>query len=60
MFDLWQCIIHVVPVDDLRDHAETVDCWCCPTVEIAGAGCMVVHNSMDGREDFETGARKLS
>lgn len=50
--------LHVVPVDDLREHStdSAVMCWCRP-VEDDG---VIVHNSMDGREKFETGERKMS
>lgn len=55
-------VLHVYPLDDLRDHetGEGVTCWCRPRLEDEGAACIVVHNSMDGREDFETGHRKVS
>ncbi len=45
----------VYPVDDLREHAVT-DCWCGP-VDDDG---IVVHNSLDGREMYERGVRKMS
>lgn len=50
--------LHVVPVDDLREHSTDSDkpCWCNPTIEDG----VIVHNSMDGREHFETGERKPS
>jgi hypothetical protein len=50
---------HVYPENDLREH-ETNDhtsCWCKPTMDEDG---VIVHNSMDGREAFETGERKPS
>jgi len=48
---------HVVPLDDLRDHVtDGTLCWCRPREEDG----VVVHNSMDGREAFETGERKPS
>lgn len=40
---------HVLPVDDLRPHAETADCWCRPTDDDG----IWVHNSMDRREFTE-------
>ena len=46
---------HVVPMDDLRDH-DAENCWCFPAVE----DDVIVHNSADGRESFETGARRPS
>ena len=42
---------HVWPVGDLREHAISMDCWCRP-VDDEG---VIVHNSMDGREQFERG-----
>jgi hypothetical protein len=50
---------HVVPLNDLRDHNTDGDasCWCGP---IANDDGVIVHNSMDGREKFETGERKPS
>lgn len=35
-------------------------CWCNPTVEPEEDGEIVVHNSADGRERYETGERKSS
>jgi hypothetical protein len=42
--------IHVVPEHDLREHVETVDCWCAPRLEGNGAPWVVVHHSADRRE----------
>lgn len=41
---------HVIPVDDLRVHHESEDCWCKPVVNVDG---IVVHNAADGREMLE-------
>ncbi len=50
-------ITHVYPIQDLRDHIlEGAMCWCKPTVDED----VIVHNSMDDREDFECGNRKVS
>jgi hypothetical protein len=46
---------HVLPVNDLRGHSLT-DCWCCPVYDEG----VIVHNSLDGREFYESGERKLS
>jgi hypothetical protein len=46
---------HVLPVDDLREHSVTL-CWCRP-LDYDG---VVVHNSLDGREHYEHGDRKVS
>lgn len=47
--------VHVLPINDLRDHVETRDCWCAPTLYIADDGdeMTVIHNSADGRELIE-------
>lgn len=45
--------IHVVPVNDTREHDEIRQCWCRPRLEEAGLRVLVVHNSADGREYFE-------
>ena len=50
--DAW----HVIPLDDLREHDLSDDCWCHPTEDDDAVG-LFVHNSMDGREAFETGER---
>lgn len=47
---------HVIPLDDLRPHAEKIDCWCRPTLD----GDVLVHHALDRREEYEVGARKLS
>jgi len=46
---------HVLPASDLRAHSLT-DCWCRP-VEDDG---VIVHNSLDQRELYERGERKMS
>lgn len=56
-------IIHVVPENDLKEHScHRTECWCKPDLiddsEIDG-GYIVVHHSMDRREEYEEG-RKLS
>lgn len=45
--------VHVLPVDDLKEHVESVDCPCQPYVEVIGASLLIVHHSWDGREYFE-------
>lgn len=48
---------HIIPIDDLREHEATPDCWCCPT-ECEEDGT-VVHNALDNREAYETGSLRL-
>lgn len=51
--------IHVVPFADLHPHILSVSrCWCHP--ELDDEEGVVTHNSADGREGYETGARKLN
>jgi hypothetical protein len=45
--------IHVLPVDDLKEHIETDDCECHPKIKYVEGGKIVVHNSYDGREFME-------
>jgi hypothetical protein len=46
--------VHVLPVDDLREHEPTRACWCAPTVtQEEDADAVVVHHSADGRELVE-------
>lgn len=51
-------IYHVVPVNDLREHSVDSDipCWCNPREDDG----VIIHNSMDQRELYETGERKPS
>lgn len=61
----WRCVwyryrsarsdVHVLPIQDLREHAETRDCWCQPrtTREGIGDAVVVVHHALDGRELVE-------
>ena len=49
--------VHVFPVDDAFEHVtEGYECWCNPEVTEDG---VVVHNSADGRDDYEDGKRKV-
>lgn len=57
-------IHHVSPIADLREHVTSgwtlgVRCWCNPAVEEEVDGTLVIHNSMDRREEYEQG-RKMS
>lgn len=44
---------HVVPLNDYKEHKPN-DCWCHPVVEDE----VTTHNSLDQREDYETGKKK--
>ncbi len=43
----------VTPVDDLKPHESGEGCWCHPFWE----DDILVHNSMDKREEWENGRR---
>jgi len=49
---------HLIPLEDLREHEATMQCWCVP--EEDNDDPIVIHNSADGRELFERGERKPS
>jgi hypothetical protein len=44
---------------DFRQHVESESCWCSPTRDDEEPS-VIIHNSFDRREDYETGARKLA
>jgi hypothetical protein len=44
---------HVLPVNDLKEHAENTTCECHPKVIFENGNMVVVHNSYDGREGLE-------
>lgn len=50
-------VFHCLPINDLREHEESADCWCRPRVE--EDGCAVIHNALDGRELIERGERLI-
>ena len=50
--------IHVVPINDLREHEASVDCWCKPTEDDEGWPDIWVHHSMDEREEYENGRKE--
>ena len=49
-------IVQVIPIDDLREHEDSFDCFCEPTVHDEGEDDVgepirvIVHQSLDGRE----------
>jgi hypothetical protein len=52
---------HLIPVDDLREHEDSVDCWCQPELlDDDYLDSVYLHASMDGREAFASGERKVS
>lgn len=49
-------VIHSYPLGDLRPHVIDdwpAKCWCRPEVLEEDGGMIVVHNSMDRREEYE-------
>lgn len=46
----------VIPIDDLREHDEHRNRWCKPREDKETLNVWV-HNSMDGREEYENGRR---
>lgn len=47
---------HVSPRGDIREHVLSDTCWCEPFYDEG----VCVHNSLDEREKFELGMRKMS
>jgi hypothetical protein len=45
---------HIIPLNDFREHTESTSCWCHPVHDDEGNSEM--HNSLDNRELYETGA----
>ena len=50
-------VIHVVPLNDLKDHVASTECWCKPTEDVEWPDVWV-HHSMDRREEYEEGREK--
>lgn len=48
---------HIVPLNDLKRHRLSRDCWCCPTQDDEYPEVWV-HHSADGRESYERGRKK--
>jgi hypothetical protein len=49
--------VHVVPLNDLREHTASPDCWCKPTEDDEYPDVWV-HHSMDEREQYDQGRNK--
>ncbi len=49
---------HIIPIGDLKEHEESEDCWCKPEIDDEYVELIYIHNSMDGREEYESGKRK--
>lgn len=46
--------IHVMPIEDLREHVSLRCCWCMPTQDDEEPN-LWVHHSLDQREKYENG-----
>lgn len=53
---MWRGMVECKAVLDDLHRTDGSPCWCNPTID--GESGLVVHNSMDGRESYETGERK--
>jgi hypothetical protein len=52
----WRVVrTHVIPNNDLREHSLE-NCWCSPEDDDG----VIIHHSLDRREHYEYGERKLS
>jgi hypothetical protein len=51
-------MIHVIPIDDLKEHEESSSCECTPTMIEVNGEFIFSHNSYDGRELIEQGFEK--
>lgn len=45
--------IHVLPINDLREHQERRECWCLPRVDATSETAVITHHAADGRELVE-------
>ena len=46
--------IHVIPLNDLREHVAERSCWCKPTLDDEEFD-VYIHHSLDKRESYEQG-----
>ena len=46
---------HIEPINDLKEHEQASTCPCNPKVEVIPdtGDLLIIHNSYDGREQFE-------
>lgn len=49
---------HVIPLNDYRPHEVSMECWCRPTRDFEYEE-VIIHNALDGREQYESGELKL-
>jgi len=41
--------IHVIPINDFREHRAASDCWCNPTADEEEPS-VIIHHALDKRE----------
>jgi hypothetical protein len=46
-------MIHIIPINDEREHDELTSCWCEPKLITDEPEMIVVHRAADGRELVE-------
>lgn len=46
--------VHIVPIDDLREHRINIRCWCKPTRDTEEP-FLFIHHALDQREKYESG-----
>ena len=50
----WFCNdLHVMPLNDKREHEWSADCPCRPDTELVGATLLVIHDAFDFRHIME-------
>lgn len=45
--------IHILPVNDKKEHDMSANCPCKPRIEVVGAVLIIIHNAYDHREVIE-------
>lgn len=50
--------IHITPINDLKEHEESVNCHCKPRTEYTNDTLLIIHNSYDKRENLEKAQRQ--
>lgn len=48
--------VHIVPLGDTKPHITHESCKCAPAIQICQHGRVIVHNSYDGREFWQSEA----
>ena len=46
-------IYHIVPINDLKDHFDSAECECEPSISFENGDMIITHNSYDLREIIE-------